>query len=79
MLAPSVNTSVAERAPETAGLNITEAVQLAAAARLAPQVLDEMENSPGFAPPRVTLVIVMADVVLFVRVVVIAALLVFSV
>ena len=79
LLAPSVKRRVAERAPATVGLNITEAVQLADAARLAPQVFAEIENSPGFAPPKVTLAMVMADVVLFVSVAVIAALLVFSV
>ena len=77
--APSVNTSVAARDPATVGLNTTEAVQLAEAARLAPQVFAEIENSPGFAPDKPTLLIAMAAVLLFVKVAVIAALLEFSV
>jgi len=75
----SANTRVAVREPATVGLNITDAVQLADAARLAPQVFAEIENSPGFAPDRLTLLIVMDAAVLFVSVAVIAALLVFSV
>jgi hypothetical protein len=61
------------------GLNTTEAVQLAEAARLAPQVFAEIENSPGFAPDKLTLLIVMAEAVLLVSVAVMAALLEFNV
>lgn len=48
---------VADRAPKTVGMKVTLTAQLLPAVRLAPQVFAEMVKSPGFAPPRVMLVI----------------------
>jgi hypothetical protein len=62
-LPESAKLSVAVRVPDTDGLNTTLTVQLAAAARLEPQVLLEMAKSPGFEPPIVIPLMVMEDVV----------------
>jgi len=61
LLAASVNTSVAEREPETVGLNATDAVQLAPAAKLVPQVLLEIRKSAPLVPPMAMLLIAMDD------------------
>ena len=61
LLAASVNISEAEREPETVGLNATEAVQLAPAARLVPQVLLEIRKSAALVPPMAMLLIAMDD------------------
>ena len=55
----SVNVSVAVRVPAAVGLNATDAVQLAEAARLVPQVLLAMLKSPAFVPEIAMLLIVM--------------------
>lgn len=47
---PSFMVHVAERAPEAAGLKLMFTVQLAEAARVDPQVVEEMTKSPAFAP-----------------------------
>jgi hypothetical protein len=60
--APSETVSVAARAPDAVGLNATVTEQLADAARLAPQVFEEMLKSPKFVPVMDTLLIVI-DVV----------------
>jgi hypothetical protein len=62
LLDVSETVSVAARDPLTLGLNATEMLQLAEAARLVPQVLLEMRKSPGFVPVMATLPIVMDDV-----------------
>ena len=62
-LPESAKLSMAVRAPDMVGLNTTFTVQLAAAARLEPQVLLEITKSPGLAPPIVILLMVMEDVV----------------
>jgi len=49
-------------------LNVTFALQLAPAARLDPHVLLKILKSPGFAPARVTLLMVIAPAPLFVSV-----------
>jgi hypothetical protein len=51
----STKFNVAVRVPDAVGLNTTDAVQLADAATLAPQVLVEMLKSPAFVPVMVTL------------------------
>lgn len=71
----SVKLSVALRAPDAAGLKITEAEQLADAATLVPQVLLEMLKSPASVPPIATLLSVTEELVPFVSVVDFAALL----
>ena len=55
----SVIVTVAARLAATLGLNVTVIVQLAPAPRLAPQV-SVCVKSPGFAPPRTTLLMVKA-------------------
>jgi len=67
-LAESLKTNVADRAPVACGTNATVAVQLEDAASDDPQVLLLIAKSPGFAPPRVTLLMVIAVLPLFVRV-----------
>ncbi len=57
-VAESVKLSVAVRAPDAVGLKTTEAEQLAAAARLAPQLLVGILKSPAFVPVIATLLIV---------------------
>lgn len=47
---PSLTVQVAERAPEADGLNTRFIVQLAEAARVDPQVVEEMAKSPEFVP-----------------------------
>jgi hypothetical protein len=74
LLAVSETDSVAALAPLAVGLNATETVQLADAARLVPQVLLEMLKSPGLVPPSVTLLMVTDELVLFVSVAVCDAL-----
>ena len=74
-IAESVKLSVALRVPAAVGLKTTEAEQLAAAARLVPQVFDEMLKSPAFVPPRPTLLIVIDALVPFASVDEMAALL----
>ena len=64
----SLNNKVAVRVPVTVGLKTTLAEQLAEAPRLVPQVLLLMAKSPGFAPLIATLLIVIDEEVLFVRV-----------
>ena len=64
----SVKRSVALRAPVTVGAKRMLAVQLAAAARLVPQVLLNITKSPGLVPVRAMLLMVIAVVPLFVRV-----------
>jgi hypothetical protein len=68
LVAVSVKLSVALRAPATVGAKRMLAVQLAAAARLVPQVLLNITKSPGLAPVRAMLLMVIAVVPLFVRV-----------
>jgi len=74
LLAESVNTSVEVRVPGTDGLNTIEALQLADAPRLVPQVLLEMPNSPAFPPVMATELMLMDDAVPLCRVTVWAAL-----
>jgi hypothetical protein len=74
LLEVSETDSVAALAPLVLGLNVTETVQLADAARLVPQVLLEMLKSPGVVPPSVTLFIVTDELVLFFSVAVCEAL-----
>jgi hypothetical protein len=64
----SVKPRVALRAPATVGPKTMFAVQLAAAARLVPQVLLNIVKSPGLAPEIAMLLMVMAAVPLFVSV-----------
>jgi hypothetical protein len=70
----SVKLSVALRAPAAVGLKVTDAVQLADAARLAPQVLPEMAKSPAFVPEIAMLLMEIDDVSPFVSVADFAAL-----
>ena len=74
MPAVSVTVRVAERAPDAVGLKATVTEQVADAARLAPQVLDEMLKSPEFVPVMDTLLIVIEVLPPFVSVVVCDAL-----
>ena len=74
MPAVSETVRVAARAPDVVGLNATVTVQLADAARLAPQVLAEMVKSPEFVPVMDTLLIVIEVVPPFFRVAVCDAL-----
>jgi hypothetical protein len=64
-VAESVKLSVAVRAPDAVGLKITAAEQLAAAARLAPQLFDEILKSPAFVPVIATPLIVIDALVPF--------------
>jgi hypothetical protein len=73
-VALSVNVSVPSRIPLVAGLKTTETVHVAPAASEDPQVLLEIEKSPGSLPPMATLLIVTAVVPVFLTVVVNAAL-----
>ena len=66
---------MAERVPDAVGLKTIEAVQLAEAPRLVPQVLLAMLKSPAFAPEIETPPIVIAELVSFDSVAVSAALL----
>ena len=66
--------SVAERAPVALGLNTTVTVQLADAARVAPQVLDEMLKSLVLAPVKPMLLIVIEFALPFFNVAVCGAL-----
>ena len=68
--AVSVKLRVADRAPVAVGLKTTVAVQLAEAAKLAPQVLDEMLKSPEFVPVMASLLMVMEALPRFLSVVV---------
>lgn len=68
LLEVSETVNVAESAPDVVGLNTTVTVQLAAAARLAPQVLDEMLKFPGFVPVNATFLIVIEDALPFFKV-----------
>ncbi len=74
LLVVSEMVRVAERAPVVPGLNTTVTVQLAEAARLAPQVLDEMLKSPELAPVNPMLLIVMEVALPFFNVAVCGAL-----
>jgi hypothetical protein len=67
-LAESLKFKVAERAPVTFGANTMLAVQLEDAAIDEPQVLLRIAKSPGFVPPRVTLLMAIAALPLFVSV-----------
>jgi hypothetical protein len=69
LLAPSVNITLALREPATVGLNAIVAEQLAPTAKLAPQVLLEIKKSAALAPPTRMLLITIAAVPLFVRVI----------
>ena len=60
-----MNVRVAVRVPDAVGLKTIEAVQLAEAARLVPQLLLEMLKSPGFAPEIETPLIVIDALVPF--------------
>jgi hypothetical protein len=62
LVAESVKLSVALRVPTAVGLNVTEALQLVEAARLAPQVLLAIAKSPALVPEIATLLIVIDDV-----------------
>jgi hypothetical protein len=55
-------------APVAVGLKVTLMVQLALAATLLPQVFAEIRKSPGFAPERVTLVMLRAKTPMLVSV-----------
>jgi len=68
LLAESVKLSVAERVPAVVGLNMIFAVQLADAARLAPQVLLYTEKSAAFVPVIPILLMVIEAVPVFVKV-----------
>ena len=74
LLELSETVNVAARVPATVGLNATVTVQLAAAARLVPQVLLAIEKSPGFVPVMAMLLMVIDVVPAFFRVVVCDAL-----
>src|ERR1019366_2063487 len=66
--AVSVNARVAIKVPPAVGLKTTLAEQIAAAARLTPQVLLKIAKSTAFVPEMVTLPMVMAAVVPSLRV-----------
>lgn len=68
LVAASVKLSVALRAPAADGLNTTDVVHVAAAARLVPQVLVEMVKSEAFVPPTAILLMPTDEVVPFDRV-----------
>lgn len=70
----SETVSVAERAPVVVGLNTTVTVQLADAARVAPQVLDGMLKSPVLGPVKAIFLIVIELALPFLRVAVCGAL-----
>jgi hypothetical protein len=61
LLDESETVSVAARDPLVLGLNAMETLQLAAAARLLPQVLLEITKSPGFVPVTDTLLMVIEE------------------
>jgi hypothetical protein len=67
-VAESLNVRIAERFPFVVGAKTTDAAQLAEAASEAPHVLLLIWKSPGFVPEIATLLIVIADVPLFVSV-----------
>jgi hypothetical protein len=48
----SVTTNAAVRTPVAVGLKVSETMQLALAAKVAPQLLDAMAKSPALVPPR---------------------------
>jgi hypothetical protein len=73
-VAVSETVSVAARDPLTLGLNETEIVQVAEAARLVPQDFPEMTKSPGFVPVTAMLLMVIDELVPLVNVAVCAAL-----
>ena len=62
LLPESAKFKVAVREPVAVGAQRMFAVQLAPAARVAPQVLLKTEKSPGLAPLKLMLLILMADV-----------------
>jgi hypothetical protein len=68
LLAESLKFNVALRAPVAVGPKMIFAVQFADAAREVPQVLLKIKKSPGFAPVKVMLPMVIAAAPLFVRV-----------
>ena len=68
MPAESVTVIVAVRVPWAEGVKSIPSVQLEEAARLAPQLLLEMAKSPGLAPEKARLVIVIALAPLLVNV-----------
>lgn len=70
----SATLRVAERLPVVLGLNETEMLQFADAARLVPQVFDEIRKSPAFVPPTLMLLMLIDELVPFVTVVVSAPL-----
>lgn len=73
-LEPSLTDHVAARAPAAVGLKRTLAVQLAEAARLDPQVVEEMAKSPASVPEIAAPLRLMAEEVPFVTVTVCEAL-----
>ena len=64
-VALSATERLAVRAPVTVGLNSTETVQLAPAARVAPQVVGDFRNEVALVPVMVSDVKVTADVPVF--------------
>lgn len=68
VLSVSLKLSVAVRVPVVVGANTMFTVQLAAAARLVPQVLLKIWKSPGFAPVNPMLLMVTAALLPLVRV-----------
>ena len=72
--AVSETVRVAARVPVVLGLNATDTLQLADAARLDPQVLLVIVKSPGLVPVTATLLMVIDEVVPFFRVAVCAVL-----
>ena len=64
-VALSATERLAVRAPVTVGLNSTETVQLAPAARVAPQVVADFRNEVALVPVMVSDVRVTADVPVF--------------
>ena len=68
-VAESLKLSVAVRPPVVVGAKIMFAVQLAATARLVPQVFEKISKSPGLVPVSVMLLMVMAVVLPLVSVI----------
>jgi hypothetical protein len=68
LLAESLNSKLAVRVPDAVGAKATEAVQMAEAARVDPQVLLVIWKSPELAPEREMLLIVSEVVPPFVSV-----------
>ena len=68
LLSESAKFNVAVRVPVAVGPKMMFAVQLAPAARVTPQVLLKTEKSPGLAPLKVMLLMLMADGLEFVSV-----------